>query len=148
MSGPSDTSARRTVPSVRTLVTRKRIHVPSLWTLFRMVALVLLLGVPLIPSTAAAQQGADVGSRVDRLEREVRGLSRQTREKARTGAVAFLFGAFCALWAQNTRRNPWLWFVLGVLFSVVTVLFLLRKNADDARESEPPPFDLERFRTQ
>ena len=42
-----------------------------------------------------------------------------------------LFGAFCALWAQNTRRNPWGWFFLGLFFSVITVFVLLWKNADD-----------------
>lgn len=46
-------------------------------------------------------------------------------------SVLFLFGAFCALWAQNTGRNPWLWFFLGLLFSVVTIFFLLTKNAND-----------------
>ncbi len=114
--------------------------------LFHLLVLVLLLGVPLLPGTAAARQsGAVLQSRVDRLERKVDDL---THEKAHTGAVVFLFGAFCALWAQNTGRNPWLWFVLGIFFSVVAVLFLLRKNADDARESASPPFDLERFRKQ
>ena len=48
--------------------------------------------------------------------------------------VLFLFGAFCALWAQNTGRNPWLWFFLGLLFSVVTVFFLLTKNANDIQQ--------------
>ena len=47
------------------------------------------------------------------------------------GGVLFLFGAFCALWAQNTRRNPWAWFFLGLFFSVVTVIVLLVKNSDD-----------------
>ena len=46
------------------------------------------------------------------------------------GSVIFLFGAFCALWAQNTRRNPWLWFFLGLFFNVITVLVLLVKNSD------------------
>lgn len=46
-------------------------------------------------------------------------------------AVLFLFGAFCALWAQNTGRNPWLWFFLGFLFSGITIFFLLTKNAND-----------------
>jgi hypothetical protein len=111
--------------------------------LFRMLVLALLLGVPLLPATAAARQSTTtLESRVDRLEQKVSDL---TRARAGTGAVAFLFGAF---WAQNTRRSPWLWFVLGVLFSVITVVVLLRKNADDRRESEPPPFDLERFRRQ
>lgn len=54
-----------------------------------------------------------------------------------SGAVIFLFEAFCALWAQNTQRNPWLWFFLGVFFSVITVLVLLYKNSKD-KETRPP----------
>ena len=50
------------------------------------------------------------------------------------GGISFLFGAFCALWAQNTRRDPWLWFFLGLFFSVITVIALLVKNADDRFE--------------
>ena len=45
--------------------------------------------------------------------------------------VLFLFGVFCALWAQNTRRNPWIWFFFGLFFNVITVVFVLIKNADD-----------------
>lgn len=48
----------------------------------------------------------------------------------------FLFGAFCALWAQNTGRNCWLWFFLGLFFSVVTIFFLLTKNANDIQRRE------------
>lgn len=117
-------------------------------SLFRMLFLALLLGVPLLPATATARQSGDVvnlQSRVERLEREVDDL---TGKRARTGAIAFLFGAFCALWAQNTGRSAWLWFVLGVFFSVITVIFLLVKNADDLRAAEPPPFELERYRKQ
>ncbi len=44
-----------------------------------------------------------------------------------------LFGAFCALWAQNTGRRPLLWFFLGVFFSVITVLVLLYKNSQDIK---------------
>ena len=43
--------------------------------------------------------------------------------------VVFLFGAFCAIWAQNTARNPLLWFVAGACFTFVTVGVILRKNA-------------------
>jgi len=49
------------------------------------------------------------------------------------GGVAFLFGAFCALWAQNTGRSPWLWFFLGLIFSVITAIVLLAKNANDKK---------------
>jgi len=48
----------------------------------------------------------------------------------------FLFGGFCMLWAQNTGRNPWLWFFLGLLFSVITMFVLLSKNADDKKEKK------------
>lgn len=46
-----------------------------------------------------------------------------------TGAMVVLFGAFCALWAQNTGRNPWLWFFFGAIFHVIAVAVLLYKNA-------------------
>jgi hypothetical protein len=49
------------------------------------------------------------------------------------GAALFLFGAFCALWAQNTNRNAWLWFFMGLLFNVITVIVLLVKNSGDRR---------------
>ena len=54
------------------------------------------------------------------------------------GVALFLFGAFCALWAQNTGRSAWLWFFLGLAFNIITVIFLLSKNAAD-RDSRGPP---------
>jgi len=51
--------------------------------------------------------------------------------------VLFLFGAFCALWAQNTNRNAWLWFFFGLIFSVITVLVLLAKNSGDLKRRRP-----------
>ena len=48
--------------------------------------------------------------------------------------VMFLFGAFCAIWAQNTRRNPWLWFLYGFLFTLLTVLIILRANPKTRRK--------------
>ncbi|GHE42552.1 hypothetical protein ACFOED_11530 [Vulcaniibacterium thermophilum] len=44
------------------------------------------------------------------------------------GFGSFLFGIFCAYWAQTTGRNPWLWFACGFLFSPITGLVLLWKN--------------------
>ena len=46
-----------------------------------------------------------------------------------TGGVAILFGAFCALWAQNTKRNALLWFFFGAIFNVIAILVLLYKNS-------------------
>jgi Na+/melibiose symporter-like transporter len=53
------------------------------------------------------------------------------------GAALWLFGAFCALWAQNTNRNAWLWFFLGLFFSVITVIVLLVKNSHDREQKSP-----------
>lgn len=52
-----------------------------------------------------------------------------------SGGSAFLFGAFCALWAQNTGRGSWTWFFLGLFFNVITVIVLLSKNANDLRRT-------------
>ena len=43
--------------------------------------------------------------------------------------VLFLFGIFCAYWAQQTNRNAWLWFFLGVFFAPITGVVLLVKNS-------------------
>jgi uncharacterized membrane protein YfcA len=43
--------------------------------------------------------------------------------------LMFLFGSFCAIWAQNTARNPLLWFALGAFFTFVAIGVILRKNA-------------------
>jgi len=37
----------------------------------------------------------------------------------------FLFGAFCALWAQNSQRNPLVWFLCGFSLNLFTVLAIL-----------------------
>jgi formate hydrogenlyase subunit 3/multisubunit Na+/H+ antiporter MnhD subunit len=50
---------------------------------------------------------------------------------ATTGFVTFLFGIFCAYWAQTTKRSGWLWFFLGFFFAPITGIFLLNKNASD-----------------
>jgi hypothetical protein len=50
--------------------------------------------------------------------------------------VFFLFGIFCAHWAQNTGRNAWLWFFLGLLFAPITGLALLVRNSDDLKASK------------
>ena len=53
----------------------------------------------------------------------------KTNDYAPMGLVLFLFGCFCALWAQNTGRNAWFWFFLGLAFSVLTVVVLLINNS-------------------
>ena len=77
-------------------------------------------------------------SRVQTLERENQKLEKTQRQLVNdsggAAVVLFLFGAVCALWAQNTGRNAWLWF----FFNIITVFFLLSKNAGDLRDKQPP----------
>jgi uncharacterized BrkB/YihY/UPF0761 family membrane protein len=91
----------------------------------------LLLGlvVWLLPlSHAIAQVSPET---LDRLEDRVSSLEKKTGGYASEGFVLFLFAAFCALWAQNTGRNPWVWFILGGVLSVIAVIAanLLREPA-------------------
>lgn len=58
---------------------------------------------------------------------------------ASVGLVGFLFGVFCAYWAQTTDRNPWLWFFFGWVLAPVAGLLLLWKNAND----RPMPRNLD-----
>jgi hypothetical protein len=76
-----------------------------------------------------------VADDVSALKRRVAQLESQVGDHAAKGATAVLFGAFCALWAQNTRRNPWLWFFMGALFTIITVLVLLYKNGEDRQRT-------------
>lgn len=81
------------------------------------------------------------GGQVSGIEERLDDLEDGRKEAAGGCGLAFLFGAFCALWAQTTGRNPWLWFFLGLFFSVITVIVLLYKNAQDikARWQGRPP---------
>lgn len=49
---------------------------------------------------------------------------------ASVGLVFYLFGIFCAYWAQTTGRSAWTWFFTGWFFAPITGLVLLRKNAE------------------
>ena len=92
--------------------------------------IVLLLLVVVVASLCApvvvtAQEPKPIEERVSYLESRVGWLDYKVRSFASEGMVLFLFGAFCALWAQHTQRSPWLWFFLGLFFSVITVIVLL-----------------------
>ncbi len=47
--------------------------------------------------------------------------------------VNFLFGIFCAHWAQGSSRNAWLWFFLGFFFGPITGIVLAVKNTEDIK---------------
>jgi hypothetical protein len=100
---------------------------------------VLLVGVSLVAIGQAAVGQEPPQQRIDELSQRVAQLEsrplteRIIEHREASGLVVFLYGVFCALWAQNTHRNPWLWFFLGLIFNVITVLVLLSKNAEDRR---------------
>ncbi len=101
---------------------------------FLSVVLVCLFIPALLPQDAAAQR--EVDDRITQLEKDVQRLKSKVRDAASTGVVFYLFGIFCALWAQNTGRSALVWFVLGLFFNIVTVLFLLTRNAEGLRKSQ------------
>jgi hypothetical protein len=83
------------------------------------------------PAPASAEETTE--ERLSALEDRVARLESSVESKSSGGLVLFLFGVFCALWAQNTGRSPWLWFFLGLFFSVITGVVLLAKNANDRK---------------
>lgn len=101
----------------------------------RIILLMLVLAASLtFPAAALAQTDAarlaDLEERVSRLERS----SPIVHSDQSVGVALFVCAAFCALWAQQTRRSPWLWFFLGLFFHVITLLVLLAKNSNDRRD--------------
>lgn len=94
------------------------------------------MAVPLAAAqTAEASEFTGLQSRVIELETRVSRAEQMISKSKEAVLVLFLFGAFCALWAQNTGRSAWGWFFLGLLFSVITVAVLLSKNAGDQARS-------------
>lgn len=103
------------------------------------------------PGSDSTHQVDEQVQQIDQLERKIRKLesdigslkieNQQLEQTQRQilddsggiGVVLFLFAVFCALWAQNTKRNAWLWFFLGLFFHVIAVLVLLHKNSKDLR---------------
>ena len=47
------------------------------------------------------------------------------------GIVLVAAAGLCALWAQNTGRSVWLWFLFGVILSPIAMIAMLSKNARD-----------------
>lgn len=81
-------------------------------------------------TSALEQKVSDLEAQVSELQSDPN-FPGPAGQAAGAGSVAILFGAFCALWAQNTGRNAWLWFFLGLFFNVIAVLALLVRNSDD-----------------
>jgi hypothetical protein len=95
----------------------------------RLAAFVLAL--TCLTAQIAAAQPADLSTRVSGVEAEVAQL--RTTRPVGQGIFVLFFGIFAALWAQNTGRNPWLWFFLGAIFNVIAGFVLLWKNTEDRK---------------
>jgi hypothetical protein len=59
-----------------------------------------------------------------------------SQEYASVAYVNFLFGIFCAYWAQSSGRSGWLWFLMGFFFAPITGVVLASKNANDLKSSD------------
>ena len=70
------------------------------------------------------------------LEERIQSLERKVDRLATTSLVLFLYGVFCALWAQRTGRSAWGWFFLGLFFGPITAIVLLSKNAEDKNNTQ------------
>ena len=92
-----------------------------------------ILAAMMLAGTALSQPSSQ--SPLDDLENRVTRIESTIDDLASMGVVIFFFGAFCALWAQNSGRNAWLWFFLGAFFNLITVLVLLWKNSADRKGS-------------
>lgn len=101
--------------------------------------LVLALASNGFAATSNSPSDTRQDGRITQLERKVTDLERKvenapkgrTTDPYNTAGVGILFGAFCALWAQNSKRSATIWFILGLFFSVITVLVILYKNSQD-----------------
>lgn len=80
-------------------------------------------------------QHQEIEKKVSQIESQITTLNSNLKTYASSSFVLFLSGAFCALWAQNTGRNAWLWFFMGMIFSLFAILVLLFKNSADKSES-------------
>jgi len=102
----------------------------------------LFLAMPQVNAQVSAEDIDKLDQKIELQSQEIANLRNQlTSETSRLkqyvngyapmAMVLFLFGGFCALWAQNTGRNPWNWFFLGLIFSVLAIIGLLVTNSND-----------------
>ncbi len=96
-------------------------------------------------NSTSLQHNNELRLQMAQLKNEVAGLRLQlSNQKQETGSsnrgyaaiglVLFLCGVFCALWAQDSGRRPWFWFVLGFIFPIFSMIALLIKNSEDIRK--------------
>lgn len=86
--------------------------------------------------TSIEREARELESRINKLEGNDRLVSGSINGQKysfsipSTASLGLVIGCFCALWAQNTKRNAWLWFFMGGCFAPIALLVLLVKNAE------------------
>ena len=94
------------------------------------ILLILTLGQAAFAATASHAEPT-LANQLERVERRV------DRLYSSLVGVGLLAGAICALWAQNTGRNAWVWFFGAFIFSFFALLLMLHQNATDLRRRRP-----------
>jgi len=85
------------------------------------------------------REARELESRIDKLEGNDRFFSGSINGQKysfsipSTASLGLVIGCFCALWAQNTKRNAWLWFFMGGCFAPIALFVLLAKNSEHQR---------------
>ncbi len=105
---------------------------------FKQLLAALIIGLAIAaPVRGLAQSDAarlvELERRVTQAEQRAAQAEHRAADRSVAGVSVFVCAAFCALWAQQTGRNAWLWFFLGLFFTVITLLVLLYKNSCDKR---------------
>ena len=77
------------------------------------------------------KQKSEIDNLRSQMNQETYNLNQEIENYSPIFLVLFLYGGFCAVWAQNTGRNAWSWFFLGMILSVLTVITVLVKNNED-----------------
>lgn len=78
---------------------------------------------------------SSIRSDLSRIQSDLSEIRLDLQDAGEAGLVLFVIGAVCALWAQNSKRNPWIWFFAGLIFNVITLLVMLVKNSNDKAKS-------------
>jgi hypothetical protein len=88
----------------------------------------------LVPVLGLAQE-----SRLDQLEKRVQHLEQRNsfgsamETYALSGFSLLGLATFCGLWARSTGRDPWLWFVAGLVFSLFALIAVWAKHEGDKK---------------
>jgi hypothetical protein len=91
---------------------------------------------------AQARPGVAQDERLQKIEQRLNAVEERVANanssigfiKAIPAALAVLgLGLFCGLWARNSGRDFWLWFVAGLVFNVFALIAVLDAHERDKK---------------